>query len=234
MFKENIKPIATALSKQFASDLQSLATLLDPDNPPSSQNLVPSVQELKAAIANTQTKENASRLLLAQESAKVHALNRQATECSIRLLEQTLHGVVARGSKAKADYLAVVAEGMGKKLSLQHGQLMAQVYSPEVQDVLSAKSDELEGRARKLKRDIREAEERLDGYSKIGGMEGVAREYAEVLAQTERVQAETARLEEGWSNAPCGMMFIARPGVVTHEGVITMRRSCSSRVLPAA
>ena len=106
-----------------------------------------------------------------------------------------MHGSVARGAKAKADYLAVVVEGMSKKLSLQHGQLLSQLYSSDVQEVLKAKSEDLDRDVKSTKRKVREAEERLEQYREAGGMLGVAREYAEILKETEKVKAEISRLE---------------------------------------
>lgn len=118
-------------------------------------------------------------------------------ETSIRILEQTIHGSVARGTKAKAEYLATVAEGMSKKLHLQHGQLVLQVYSSDVQEALKAKSDTLESQKRAVKRQVREAEEKLEEYRKAAGMKGMALEYAEVLRETERVESEIERLNSG-------------------------------------
>lgn len=191
-----MRPIAAALSKHFNRDVTSLAALFDPDDPPPIRELVASINRLKSSIATSELKSAEIPSSLAQEAAKVHALNRQVIKTSIRILEQTIHGSVARGSKAKAEYLAAVAGGMNTKLSLQHGQLMAQVYSPEMQDALRAKTEEIDQRSRTAKRQIREAEERLDGYSKIGGMDAIAREYAEIMRERQSVEAEIERLEK--------------------------------------
>ncbi len=138
-----------------------------------------------------------NRLKLTQEATKLLALYHHIIEVSIRILEQTIHGSVARGTKAKADYLATVAEGMSKKLGVQHGQLMAQLYSPDVQAVLQSKREELDARSKATKRKVREAEEKLKEYKGVGGMDSVAKEYAEILKESERVRAEIVRLKDG-------------------------------------
>lgn len=193
----NIAPIAAALSSRFQEDVASISTLLDPDDPPSEQGLAPTISDLKSSVSATEAQLNDSRLQLAAQAATVHSLNRQVIQHSISILEQTIHGTVARGSKTKAEYLATVAEGMSKKLSLQQKQMDSQLYSPEAREALKMKANELDGSLQATKRKIREAEEKLDGYRSVGGMEGVAREYAEVLAETERVRREIERLRDG-------------------------------------
>ena len=48
----------------------------------------------------------------AYRNVLLHELYKQIFATSIRLLEQTIHGSVSRASKAKAEYLAAVAEGI--------------------------------------------------------------------------------------------------------------------------
>lgn len=177
--------------------MAAIAKILDPDNPPKSQDLIPTILELKASLSTSESHLHNSRLQLATEATKAHALTRQAIQQSIAILEQTLHGSMARASKTKAEYLAVVAEGMSKKLALQSHQLNGQLYSAEVQAALKAKAEEVAAEARTVRRKVREAEERLEGYRAVGGIEGVAKEYAEVVAERERVQGEIERLEGG-------------------------------------
>lgn len=191
----NVQHIAQCLSTHFSQDIESISTIIDPDDPPSSQNLTSTISSLKTSISSTEDRSGARRLELATEATRLHDLNRKVIEQTIALLEQSIHGSVARASKAKADYLATVAEGMSKKLALQSQQLNAEVYSSEVQEALRAKQEELEDRARATRRKIREREEELEGLRKVGGLEGVAEEYAQVIREKERVRAETARLQ---------------------------------------
>jgi hypothetical protein len=110
-------------------------------------------------------------------------------------LEQEIHGSVSRASKAKADYLAIVAEGMAKKLGIQHQQLLSQVYSNDLQEVLQERSEELSREDRSVRRKLDQAQEKLQQYRAGRGMEGMANEYAEILSETARVREEITRLE---------------------------------------
>jgi diphthamide biosynthesis protein 3 len=57
-----------------------------------------------------------TRTRVTELSDQTHAAYRELFEASVRVLEQTLHGSVARGVKAKAEHLAAVAKGMELKL----------------------------------------------------------------------------------------------------------------------
>ena len=102
---------------------------------------------------------------------------------------------VARHTKAKADHLATVAEGIGKKLSVQHAQLLQQVYTAETEDAIKARTASMQAESLDLKRAIREATEKLEQYQSARGMQGMVKEYAEILSETERVKAEILRLQ---------------------------------------
>lgn len=194
--EDNVKHINAALSRKFEQDATVLATMIDPDNPPSGADLTSSINKLKDSISSSQSTLAESRLSLAQEASNLHELYRQVIERSIRILEQTMHGSVARGAKAEADYLALVSEGMNKKVNLQHEQLLSQLCSPAFQEALELRAGELHAENRSTKRKVREAEERLNEYRKINGMGSMAQEYAEVLKETEKVKADIARLEK--------------------------------------
>lgn len=195
--QDNIKQINSALAKTLQQDAFMLASLITTDGDTTSNNLSATLKSLKDSISADQMKLHESRLTLAQEATKLHEVHRQVIERSIRILEQTIHGSVARGVKAKADYLALVAEGMNKKIELQHGQLLSQLYTPAFQQALQAKFDELQEASRLAKRRVREAEDKLGDYKKVQGMGSLAQEHAEVLKETEKVQSEIARLEKG-------------------------------------
>lgn len=189
--------IASALSKQLQQDVTTIACLASPSNPPPTNELASHVQGLQNSVAAFRAQLAKSRITLTQELPKVHELYRQVIETSIRILEQTIHGSVARGTKTKADYLAVVAEGMAKKLAVQHAQLMQQVYTPEVRNDLKAKASRLDAEGVTLKRRIRDAEEKLAEYRQARGMKQMIAEYAELLREIEKVESEISRVEKG-------------------------------------
>lgn len=84
---------------------------------------------------------------------------------------------------------------MAKKLGIQHQQLLSQVYSNDLQEVLQERSDELSREDRAIRRKIDQAQEKLEQYRAGRGMEGMANEYAEILSETARVREEIKRLE---------------------------------------
>lgn len=120
-------------------------------------------------------------------------------ETAIRILEQTIHGKVARATKGKAEYLSTVAEGMSRKLQLQQNQLLSQTNSPEMEEALRIKAEDLEREAVALKRKVREKREVLEEYRAEGGggVESMAREYARILGEVERVRGDIEKLEGG-------------------------------------
>ncbi|KAK5175221.1 uncharacterized protein LTR77_000358 [Saxophila tyrrhenica] len=194
-FKSNIKAITAALSKTQREDADLLVGMLDLDKSLTLETLPQAITDLRTSTSDARSKAASTRLALAQEVSALHSTYRRIMEASIRILEQTIHGAVARGTKAKAECLALVAEGMSKKLELQHGQLVSPIYSEEVQEALKGRAASLEKETKAVKGKVREAEERLEEYRKARGMEGMAKEYAEILGETERVRAEIERLE---------------------------------------
>ncbi|KAI7548613.1 hypothetical protein KC331_g4305 [Hortaea werneckii] len=196
-FHEYAPRIAEAISKNVQKDATALASLLSPDNAPHVEDLVDTIRKVQETIATSTSQLSELRISLAQEIPTLHELYREIIQTSIRVLEQTIHGSVARGTKAKADYLAVVAEGMSKKLALQHGQLIQQIYTPEIQGILRDKQDDLDAESLSLKRKAREMDEKLAEYRQERGMKQMVGEYAELLRETERVEREIDRLQTG-------------------------------------
>lgn len=169
--------------------------MLDHGDTADHKNLLRAISDLKASIAADGSKTAEARFDFTQEATALHDIYRQIIEACIRTLEQTIHGSVARGTKAKADYLATVAEGMSKKLELQRSQFAAQLYSEDVQEALRMSSGRLEKESGLMKVRIRDAEGQLQEYGKASEIKGMAVEYAEILRETEKVKAEVERLQ---------------------------------------
>lgn len=150
---------------------------------------------LRRSLATSRSDLAAARLKVTHETNMVHDLYKQIYITSIRLLEQTIHGAVSRASKAKAEYLAIVAEGMAKKLGVQHQQLLMQIYSSEMQAELRECSAEMSREKISLRRKIESAEEKLEQYRAGRGMESMADEYAEILRETARARGDIAKLD---------------------------------------
>jgi len=193
--QDNPSRVAAAVEQNLNRNATALAHVISPNTKSETTKAPGILAELSRSVTVYKTDLAATRLDITHESGKVHELYRQVLTSSIRLLEQEIHGSVSRASKAKADYLAVVAEGMAKKLGIQHQQLLSQVYSNDLQEVLHERSEELSREDRSIRRKRDQAQEKLQQYRAGRGMEGMADEYAEILSETARVREEITRLE---------------------------------------
>lgn len=193
--QENPSRIAAAIEQNLNRNATLLAQTISPNSKPDHAQILQTLTELNKSTATDRTGIAATHLNIAHESNQVHELYRQILSSSVRLLEQTIHGSVSRASKAKAEYLAIVAEGMAKKLGMQYQQLLSQVYSGKMQDELRERFAEMSREERSIRRKIESADEKLEQYRSGRGMEGIANEYAEILGETTRVRGDIAKLE---------------------------------------
>ncbi|CAK4034684.1 hypothetical protein CBER1_05128 [Lecanosticta acicola] len=183
-FKDNIMLISLVVSKAAAEDITQLARILSTEATSDWRDLPSRIQRIKDNGISSEAAIADLRIQIAHETTNVHSLYRQAIETSIRILEQTIHGSVSRSTKAKADYLATVAEGMARKLKLQQNSLLAQTKSPDLQEALRRRVEDLDGEAVGLKRRMRELQEKLEEYRANAAVQGMAREYAEIVSET--------------------------------------------------
>jgi hypothetical protein len=147
-------------------------------------------------IERSRKRLNESRISLSNTTSKTLHLHQTLLETTIRRLEQVIHGSVARGTRAQAEYLAHVADGLDKKLQMMEKQVMQQVYSPEAKEAIKAKEQGLVKENMTLKRRIREMEAIHEDYDKIKGIRAVAETYAEVQKEIQKVQSEIERLDD--------------------------------------
>lgn len=108
-----------------------------------------------------------------------------------------MHGSIARGTRARAEYLSLVAEGLEKKLLLLEAGIAAQVYSADVRERLRLRGLEISKGNSEMKRREAELKGRLEVFEGIRGLAGIANVYTEVERERGRVEEEIARLEEG-------------------------------------
>jgi hypothetical protein len=194
-FRDHVKPIAKEIWKAALDDLVTLARIASPQAQSDGDDLSGQIAQQRKDVARLTERLASVRLEIAHAAADVHDVYREAIEASIRVLEQTVHGSVSRSTKAKAEYLATVAEGMSKKLQLQRRQVQAQTNSGELQKVLQAKVEELNQESFMLRRRIREAEDNLAEYQEARALGGMASEYAALLEKKRRVMADISRLQ---------------------------------------
>lgn len=184
------------MSKSIEEDLVSLGQIASPVNPIEGRKLARYIEKLKLETADLEEQLASARMNLAEGAVNVHVLQRKVIEASVRILEQTIHGSVSRGTRAKVDYLATVAEGMNKKLQLQQHQLTVAAAAPELEEALEARSTQLDREVLTLKRRTREAEDEFAAYRQSKAVESMAKEFAEILHETEKVTQDIARLEK--------------------------------------
>ncbi|KAK4552834.1 hypothetical protein LTR86_010168 [Recurvomyces mirabilis] len=188
--------IAALLSKHFAeraSRLSAVAIVGD-----GSHEAWPnSVAKLGSDVVSQHDYLRRSRSVLVGAAQELQDFHRQVLEVSVRVLEQVIHGAVARHGKARADHLAMVADGISKKVDMHHAQLTQHIYTTEIQSAIRSALSTLKDSYTDVRLRLREAEGRLALYHSARGMNILVKEYAELLAETQKVEAETARLKGG-------------------------------------
>ena len=113
-FLENIETIASAMSAQLETILSHLCRIADPQKPPEIDDLPAKAEALRNTATQDLPSELAARRVeLANTAYKVLTTHRLVLETSIRILEQTMHGSLARATKTKAEYLHARATVLG-------------------------------------------------------------------------------------------------------------------------
>ncbi|KAK5112039.1 hypothetical protein LTR62_004573 [Meristemomyces frigidus] len=169
---DNATAITTQLAAQLAEDLSTLAIIAEPDEA-SISRLPKFIASLVSMSQSQQAVLSQCRFSLAQEVQDLQDVYREALEASIRVLEQTIHGSVARHTKVKAEYLAVVAEDIGKKLGVQEAQLLQQAYDASTQSAIKAALQIIRTETILAKQQTRELDEKLDQYRSARGMDAM-------------------------------------------------------------
>lgn len=150
---------------------------------------------LQESIANQTTSIALTRARVTELGDQIHAAYRDLFEISIRLIEQTIHGSIVRGTKTKAENLAVVAKAMELKL-----QILAQTDSilsdPSLQSELETYKSRLESMDQDLTSRATAAGKALADYERAGkGMSEIAKRYAQVMKDCDGVRDEIQKLE---------------------------------------
>lgn len=163
--QDQIPVMSKALSALIQDDLEKLEKVVlagNADRATHSLDPQETIRQLKATInhsARSVVELDVQSTAIAQ---RIHKTSQQVVEHMIRTLEQTLHGSVSRGAKAKADYLAIVTEGMSRKLDLQYTQLLNQMDSASFRNILAARNQDMSKQNRSLVRQLRERHDLLD------------------------------------------------------------------------
>ncbi|PWY87675.1 zf-CSL-domain-containing protein [Aspergillus heteromorphus CBS 117.55] len=151
-----------------------------------------------------------ARTQMATIAAEVLATRAAVLERTVMLLERAKHGAVARATKARAEHLATVAQGVEGKLSVMELEILATIHTPEVVAALGRYYRHLRDTRERLEEQRALALEELKGYEEVdtggGGssratraqqsapMKEIARRYGSLIRDIEDVRMEIERL----------------------------------------
>lgn len=153
---------------------------------------------------------------MAALAAEVLAARAQVLERTVVLLERAKHGALARATKAKAEHLATVAQGVEGKLkfafpffsscqsetnlnSVMKFDISSAIYTPETISALTRYRQHLRATRERLEERRELAMEELDSYNAesrgSGPLVQIARQYGDLIKEMETVWMEISRLE---------------------------------------
>ncbi|KAF3905789.1 hypothetical protein AA313_de0204683 [Arthrobotrys entomopaga] len=200
-FLEGLPLICKSLNKILLEDATDLAKMCNDDDeettpstlPTTITNRLTTLQTNRLTLHQTRTATLASTLSL----ACTH-LNLLTT--TLKLIEQTKHGLSSRAQKTQAKHLALVSDSLEGKIRIMQYDALDRLYDTDTIDALEFYREHLEDTKVRLKKMARKAEGELaeyDGFAEEGGVRRDVEVYAKVLGEVERVKGEIGRLERG-------------------------------------
>ncbi|CAG8322760.1 unnamed protein product [Penicillium salamii] len=145
----------------------------------------------------------AARRKMAVTAAEVIALQTYILERTVVILERAKYGALARATRAKADHLAIVAQGVEGKLEVTKLEIGAMIYSPETVAALSRYKMHLAETAERLEelKKAATADLKALGDPELCGLDGGALDdiksrYGTLAREVELVKAEISQLRE--------------------------------------
>ncbi|KAF2404916.1 hypothetical protein EJ06DRAFT_3861 [Trichodelitschia bisporula] len=118
-FVASTPTLSPLLTTHLTISAQHLSMLL---SAPAEAAPITSISSLATSLSESLTTQTATiastHLRITELSAAIQSAQRELLESAVRVLEQTVHGAVARGTKAKAEHLGVVARGLELKLQI--------------------------------------------------------------------------------------------------------------------
>ncbi|KAF2803513.1 uncharacterized protein BDZ99DRAFT_453183 [Mytilinidion resinicola] len=197
-FLENIAPVSAAVSANLTATAEHLTRIANPlSSDPLDPTILPSatLSLLDANIALTDDLTT-TRHSLATLAATLLTTHTTLLTSLIRILEQTVHGAVSRGTRAHAEQLAVKADVLNAQASIH---ALTHPLPAPLAESLQEYSAAMEKEHMRLKTRERAALKMLKAYEDAGakGMAEIAERFAEVGREVERVRGEIERLEQG-------------------------------------
>ncbi|KAF2839719.1 hypothetical protein M501DRAFT_728354 [Patellaria atrata CBS 101060] len=201
-FIKHIDSVGKAVSNYLAATALLLTRIAHPEEVSTEKlksllsALPETVVDLRKQAESLTSEIGTSRIGLTDLATEVLSAHRELLEAGIRIIEQETHGSVARGTKAKAEHLSSVAEGMVCKLSIL---ARSQPADPELDAAMKAYHLHI----RKLVADLQEreqlAEDALRQYGKVKGIKDVVAKYERLQREMATVKGDIERLESNSS-----------------------------------
>ncbi|PKX92719.1 uncharacterized protein P174DRAFT_408500 [Aspergillus novofumigatus IBT 16806] len=155
----------------------------------------------------------AARVRMAVTAAKVLETRAEILKHTVVLLERVKHGALSRATKAKAEHLALVAQGVEAKLSIIKLDTAATLYTPKVVTALDRYRQHLRETRERLEQKQGNVLQELKGYEGVdsaeahepsarsnkghfesGPMREIAQRYGSLIKEIEAVKLEIQRL----------------------------------------
>jgi hypothetical protein len=199
LFLENITTISTALSSQLSIIVEHLCKIADPKSPPAISQLATSASSLhRTATQDLPHDLSAAQIHLTNTCTTLLTTHLTLLTTSIRILEQTQHGALARHTKSSAELLHMRATVLGLQAKMH-----AIAHAPPAEFVGALKEyRKAQGSGEKALRD-REALARqgLELYEKAGekGMRDLAKRKGWLESEIVGVEGEIEKLNNGGS-----------------------------------
>ncbi|KAI9661545.1 MAG: hypothetical protein M1829_006236 [Trizodia sp. TS-e1964] len=200
-FLTYIQAVGKAVSSLLLEKSIQLARVAHPESSPSTlRNLVPSlprtIAHLQTSLQSTSETLSTARLTLTSLVCIVLTYHRRVLELAIQVLESSKHGSAVRGLKAESDKMALFAETLGTKLTVQLHNTLQEVYAPAVADALRGYSTHLRDSLMRVVQREKSVREELGAYERGGkDLEVIASRYAELGKEVEGVMEDIERLK---------------------------------------
>ncbi|KAF2263171.1 hypothetical protein CC78DRAFT_286780 [Lojkania enalia] len=197
IFLDHISIISELISEQLATIASHLCRIVDPLNPPAISLLPTKVAEIQEkALTELPAELATERVELANTAYTVLSMHRQMLESSIKILEQTMHGSLARATKAKAEHLHARSTALG---------LQARIHTlthPPPNEFVNALGNYRASQGSTevaLKNRAALAKKALELYDRAGerAMRDIAKRATYLKGEIERTRGEIGKLERG-------------------------------------
>ncbi|ORY18741.1 hypothetical protein BCR34DRAFT_621267 [Clohesyomyces aquaticus] len=196
-FLSNISSFSDAISSQLELITSHLCTIASPLRPIEPESLPAKARELtQTANHDLPAELGAARVDLANTAFRVLDLHRRVLEVSIQILEQTMHGALARSAKARAELLGSKAAVLGLQARIH---TLTHPPPPEFLTALRNFKTQQKVTEKELKDREGLARKALELYDKAGdkAMRDAARRAEYLRTEIEKTKEDIARLERG-------------------------------------